>query len=93
MKARAQGLNSLREIEHPEVTQLDAANEEFSRLLHGMIDDCFSADIVWNSPFRSGTTPPPFDTILAQKVAVKNILHCRRSNVGPRLWAYHAEIK
>ena len=92
MKARAQGLNSLWESEHPEVTQYDAANEEFSRLLHDMIDDCSSADIVWNSPLRSETTPPPLDTILAQKVAVENAFALPPFEFGPTIGAYHAEI-
>jgi hypothetical protein len=87
MKTRAQGLNSVRESEHPDVTQPDAANEESSRLLHDMIDDCFSADIVWNSPLRSETTPKLLDTILAQKVAAKKCMalpafECRSTMSG-----------
>lgn len=74
MKTRAQGLNSLRESEHPEVTQPDATNEESSRLLHDMIDDWFSADIVSQHPFRPETIATLFDTILAQKVAAEMLV-------------------
>jgi|HubBroStandDraft_6_1064221.scaffolds.fasta_scaffold67289_5 hypothetical protein len=89
MKARAHGLNSLREIHHCEVTWPHARKEVLSRLVHDIIDNSFPADIVWNRPPEQHTNK--FGRYLRTKSRGRYRQNCVRANVSSDIGRYPTE--